>query len=174
MLQTATEFRELRDGLASEITNPIDLEQLLAIVRRQWRVVAGFALAAILVGGLYLLTATPRFTSTSGILIDEGNQKIVDQMTAVTGVLEDEGQVLSQVELLKSEKIALAVSRNLDLKNNDLFVNGKPGMLSGAIQIVRSVIDPRVWFGSEPPRQPTHRYSAASSSSFWRASASRA
>src|SRR5215213_4297067 len=100
MLQTSTEFRELRDGLASEITNPIDLEQLFAIVRRQWRVVAGFAVAAILVGGLFLLVATPKFTSTAGILIDESNQKIVDQMSAVTGVLEDEGQVLSQVELL--------------------------------------------------------------------------
>jgi succinoglycan biosynthesis transport protein ExoP len=151
MLQTSTEFRELREGLTSEITNPIDLEQLLAIVRRQWRVVAGFALAALLVGGLFLLTATPRFTSTAGILIDESNQKIVDQMSAISGVLEDEGQVLSQVELLKSEKIALAVSKNLDLENNDLFVNGKPGMLGGAIQAVRSVIDPRVWFGSEPP-----------------------
>ncbi|MDB5554378.1 MAG: chromosome partitioning protein ParA, partial [Rhizobium sp.] len=148
MLQTATEFRELRDGLASEITNPIDLEQLLAIMRRQWRVVAGFAVAAIIVGGIFLLTATPKFTSTAGILIDESNQKIVDQMSAVTGVLEDEGQVLSQVELLKSEKIALAVSKNLDLRNNDLFAGGEPGMLSSVIQTVRSAIDPRVWFGS--------------------------
>jgi len=151
MLQTATDFRELRDGSASEIANPIDLEQLLAIARRQWRVVAGFAVTAIVIGGLFLLTATPRYTSTAGILIDEGNQKIVDQMTAISGVLEDEGQVLSQVELLKSEKIALAVSRSLDLKNNEQFVNGTPGMLSSIIQTVRSVIDPRVWFGSTAP-----------------------
>lgn len=151
MLQSSTEFRELRDGLASEITNPIDLEQMLAIVRRQWRVVAGFAVAAILIGGIYLLTATPRFTSTAGILIDEGNQKIVDQMSAISGVLEDEGQVLSQVELLKSEKIALAVSKKLNLQNNDEFMNGKTGILGGALQAIRSAIDIRSWFGSEAP-----------------------
>jgi succinoglycan biosynthesis transport protein ExoP len=151
MLQSSTEFRELRDGLASEITSPINLEQMLAIVRRQWRVVAFFAAAAIFVGLVYLLTATPRFTSTAGILIDESNQKIVDQLSAISGVLEDEGQVLSQVELLKSEKIALAVSKKLDLENNDLFVNGKPGILGGAIQAVRSAVDIRSWFGSEPP-----------------------
>jgi polysaccharide biosynthesis transport protein len=151
MLQSSTEFRELRDGLTSEITSPIDLEQMLAIVRRQWRVVAFFAAAAILIGLIYLLTATPRFTSTAGILIDESNQKIVDQLSAISGVLEDEGQVLSQVELLKSEKIALAVSQKLDLENNDLFVNGKTGILGSAIQAVRSAVDIRSWFGSEAP-----------------------
>lgn len=151
MLQSSREFRELPGGLASEITSPIDLEQMWAIVRRQWRVVAGFAVAAILVGLLYLMTATPRFTSTAGILIDESNQKIVDQLSAISGVLEDEGQVLSQVELLKSEKIALAVSKNLDLANNELFVNGKSGILGSAIQAIRSAVDIRSWFGSESP-----------------------
>lgn len=151
MLQSSTEFRELRDGLASEITSPIDIEQMLAIVRRQWRVVAGFAVAAILVGLVYLMTATPRFTSTAGILIDESNQKIVDQLSAISGVLEDEGQVLSQVELLKSEKIALAVSKKLDLENNESFVGGKPGLLGSAIQTIKAVVDVRGWFGSEPP-----------------------
>lgn len=151
MLQSSREFKELPGGLASEITSPIDLEQMWAIVRRQWRIVAGFAVAAVLVGLVYLMTATPRFTSTAGILIDESNQKIVDQLSAISGVLEDEGQVLSQVELLKSEKIALAVSKNLDLANNELFVNGKAGILGSAIQAIRSVVDIRTWFGSEPP-----------------------
>lgn len=151
MLQTSTEFRDLRDGPASETASPIDLEQMLAIVRRQWRVVAGFAVASILVGLVFLLTATPRFTSTAGILIDESNQKIVDELSAISGVLEDEGQVLSQVELLKSEKIALAVSKTLDLKNNDLFMNGKPGLFGSALRTLRSAVDVRGWFGSEPP-----------------------
>lgn len=151
MLQTPTEFREFRDGLQSEIVSPIDLEQLLAIVRRQWRLVAGFALVAIVLGGVYLATATPKFTSTAGILIDETNQKIVDQLSAISGVLEDEGQVLSQVELLKSEKIALAVSKNLNLKENEAFMQGRSGMLGSAIQAVKSVIDIRQWFKSEPP-----------------------
>jgi len=87
MLQSSREFKELPGGLASEITSPIDLEQMWAIVRRQWRVVAGFAVAAIVIGLLYLMTATPRYTSTAGILIDESNQKIVDQLSAISGVL---------------------------------------------------------------------------------------
>lgn len=151
MLQSSREFKELPGGLTSEITSPIDLEQMWAIVRRQWRVVAGFAAIAIVIGLVYLMTATPRFTSTAGILIDESNQKIVDQLSAISGVLEDEGQVLSQVELLKSEKIALAVSRKLDLENNELFMNGKRGILGSAIQAIRSAIDIRSWFGSDPP-----------------------
>lgn len=151
MLQTSREFRERPDGLASEITSPIDLEQVLAVARRQWRVVAACAAVAIVLGLLFLMTATPRFTSTTGILIDENNQKIVDQLSAISGVLEDEGQVLSQVELLKSEKIALAVSKKLDLANNEMFVGGKKGMIGSTIQAIKSVVDPRSWFGSEPP-----------------------
>jgi len=151
MLQSSREFRDRADGLASEITSPIDLEQVLAIARRQWRVVAGFAVVAIILGLAYLMTATPRFTSTTSILIDENNQKIVDQLSAISGVLEDEGQVLSQVELLKSEKIALAVSKKLDLEHNEMFAGGKKGMIGSAVQAIKSVIDPRSWFGSEPP-----------------------
>jgi succinoglycan biosynthesis transport protein ExoP len=151
MLQSSREFRELPAGLTSEITSPIDLEQMWAIVRRQWRVVAGFAAAAIVIGLLYLMAATPRFTSTAGILIDESNQKIVDQLSAVSGVLEDEGQVLSQVELLKSEKIALAVSKKLDLAHNEMFVGGKQGIIGGTIQTIKSIVDVRGWLGSEPP-----------------------
>ena len=151
MLQTSTEFREFRDGLQSEVVSPIDLEQLWAIVRRQWRLVTAFVIVAIIVGGAYLITATPKYTSTSAILIDETNQKIVDELSAISGVLEDEGQVLSQVELLKSEKIALAVSHKLNLSGNALFMQGKSGVLGSALQAVKSVIDVRQWFRGEPP-----------------------
>lgn len=151
MLQSSREFREVPAVLPSEIVGPVDLDQMLAIVRRQWRLVAGFAVAAIVVGLVYLMTATPRFTSTAAILIDENNQKIVDQLSAISGVLEDEGQVLSQVELLQSEKISLAVSKSLDLEHNAMFMNGKKGILGSAIGAIRSAVDIRSWFGSEPP-----------------------
>lgn len=146
MLQSSREFREPPGGLTSEITNPIDLEQMLRVVRRQWRVVAIFAVTAVFIGLVYLLTATPRFTSTAGVLIDEGNKKIVDQLSAISGVLEDEGQVLSQLELLRSEKLALAVSKKLDLENNELFVSGKKGILGSTIQAIKSLVG-----GAEPP-----------------------
>lgn len=143
MLQSSREFREVPAVLPSEIVGSVDLDQMLAIVRRQWRLVAGFAVAAIVVGLVYLMTATPRFTSTAAILIDENNQKIVDQLSAISGVLEDEGQVLSQVELLQSEKISLAVSKSLDLEHNAMFMNGKTGILGSAIGAIRSAVDIR-------------------------------
>ncbi|WP_137154513.1 polysaccharide biosynthesis tyrosine autokinase [Rhizobium sp. FKL33] len=138
------------DESNSEFEQSIDFEALLAVARRQWRVVAVAGVAGILLGIAYIVTAVPLYTSSASLLIDSGNQKIVDQLSAVSGVLEDEASVLSQVELLKSEKIAQAVSDKLDLKNDKLFMASKTGPLQSVIAIVRSFLNVSSWFSKTP------------------------
>ncbi|WP_244492665.1 polysaccharide biosynthesis tyrosine autokinase [Aureimonas sp. AU22] len=129
-------------GGASEFLN---VERILAMVRRQmWVVIAAVAVGIVL-GILYLLTAVPIYTSSTDILIDKGQSKLVDELASASGVFQDEAEMLSQVELLKSRQIAGNVVDELKLDENDAFLAGTPSILrsvrvavGGLIAAVRS------------------------------------
>lgn len=119
----------------------VDFERLLAIARRQWRVVAVAAALTLALGVAYLLTAVPIYTAEASLLIDTNNQKLADQLSPATNdALEDETNILSQVELLKSKKIALAVSEKLDLKNNATFMAADKGVIRSVLSSVKSAL----------------------------------
>jgi uncharacterized protein involved in exopolysaccharide biosynthesis len=54
---------------------PIDFDLLLAAARRQARVIVVAALAGLLVGFAYIITAVPQYTATTDILIDRQKDK---------------------------------------------------------------------------------------------------
>jgi len=93
----------------------LDFERLIAIGRRQWRVVALSAAASVFLAIGYVLTAVPLYTADTTVLIDRSKSNIVDQLSAMGGVDADEATVLSQVELLRSDTIAGAVVAKLQL-----------------------------------------------------------
>lgn len=126
----------------------VDLEQLLGAARRQWRLVVLLAMCGVLLGVGYILTAVPIYTATTNIIIDKNQSKIVDELAAFTGRLDD-AAMLSEVELLKSEKIAERIVDKLDLTNDDTFLAGTTsivGRLKSSVLLLLNVSD---WF-SEP------------------------
>jgi len=131
-----------------------DVELALAMVRRQWRIVAISVFVAICLGMVYLATAVPKFTASASILIDSSNQKIADALSAATGGIEDDAAILSQVELLKSDKLAQAVSDRLALKDKSVFTTEHGGMLSGAMSFVRSIVNVSAWFKDDAQMKP--------------------
>ncbi|MGG2476786.1 hypothetical protein ACNVD4_15570, partial [Rhizobium sp. BR5] len=66
-------------------------------------------------------TAVPIYSATATLLIDRNNSQIVEQLSAIGGVVEDEASILSQVEVLQSETIGLAVVDSLNLVENQEF-----------------------------------------------------
>ncbi|MBB3938018.1 polysaccharide biosynthesis tyrosine autokinase [Aureimonas phyllosphaerae] len=122
----------------------IDFDRILAMVRRQiWVVVIGIAVGMV-IGAAYLMSAVPVYTASTDILIDKGQSKLVDELATASGVFQDEAEMLSQVELLKSRQIASAVVRELKLDENDAFLAGSPSplrsirvALSGVLSAIR-------------------------------------
>ena len=125
----------------------IDVERLIAVVRRQWRVVAVCVVIFAILGLVYILTAVPRYTASTSVLIDRGNSEIVNQMSPNVGVLpiEDDASVLSEVELFKSDTISLAVVDKLKLLDNPDFTSPARSPFS----ILRSLLNFRTWFASD-------------------------
>lgn len=134
-------------------SDAIDLDKLLAIFYRQWRVAAVAVAITVALGVAYLITAVPLYTANTDVMIDQSNIKLTDQLSALGGNLEDDASILSQVELLKSEKIGLDVVDKLDLSNNAAFMSSAGSPLSRVRQLIRSVLNISSWFTSDTPTQ---------------------
>jgi succinoglycan biosynthesis transport protein ExoP len=115
---------------------PIDLYKLFAIVRRQWRIAALSVAVFLLLGIVYLLLAAPKYSATTDILIDQDNSRILYQGSALERTVEDEARILSQVEVLTSDKVGLAVVDKLKLDQDPNFMSAP----AGPLQMVRAVI----------------------------------
>lgn len=142
----------------------IDFDRLLAAARRQWRLAVLGTAAGLLLGILYILTAVPLYTARTSVLIDRENRAIADQLSTLGGVVDDEPMVLSQVELLKSDTISLAVVDKLKLTEDAEF-NAAGGSLIGAVvSTARAVVNVASWFSAEaePAGEQEARRQAAS------------
>lgn len=146
--------RGAEETLQQEDARAIDIDSLIAIARRQWRTVALGILAFVILGAIYILTAVPRYTASTSVLIDRSNSQVVQQLSAIGSPLDDEASVLSQVELLKSETIALHAVDALNLADNAEFMAGGGDLISSGMAFVRSAIGFVLSGGVEDLRDP--------------------
>jgi succinoglycan biosynthesis transport protein ExoP len=132
-----------------DVGHSIDFDHLLAAARRQWRVVLVGLVGGLVLGVLYILTAVPLYTARTSVLIDRENRAIADQLSALSGVLDDEAMVLSQVELLKSDTISLAVADKLKLAEDPAFNAAGGSLIGTAASFLRSVVNVGAWFSTD-------------------------
>ncbi|OWO95284.1 chromosome partitioning protein ParA [Rhizobium esperanzae] len=125
----------------------IDFDKLIAIVRRQWRIVAVCAFAFAILGVVYVLTAVPVYTAETKVLIDRSDNQMINQLAAFGQLDDDEGTVLSQVELLKSDTIAYAVVDKLKLVDDPVFTAQKNSLFS--VATLKSLLNFRSWFADD-------------------------
>lgn len=110
------------------------LQFILDFGRRQYRLIGIVAALFVAIGSIYVFTTPPRYTATATMLIDTQNGHLFQQqsMFSELPVAIDTGTVDSQVQILKSEKIALTVIKKLHLTKDPEFVGSRGGLL-GAI-----------------------------------------
>jgi succinoglycan biosynthesis transport protein ExoP len=131
---------------ASDRSDFIDIDAILAAVRRQALLVGACAAAALVLAFVYLWTAQPRYTASAQILLDDSANAVVDKPIMLSASPGD-ALIASQMELIQSEKIALAVVDALDLVNREPVVD--PSLLTRAKMIVSTLKSwiPRPSFG---------------------------
>jgi len=124
------------------IVSAIDLDRIVAIVRRQWRVVAAVTFISIILGCGYIVTAVPRYTATASILIGGSTDGLVNRLSMDQVAADDDATILSQIEILKSDTIGLAVVDKLTLWRNNEFMASSGGPLAtirGAFNILLNI-----------------------------------
>src|SRR5436305_217571 len=126
MLDTPSALRILSEQREPADNESVPLLAALAFVRKQKTAILTCMLVALALAGLYLIVAPNRFTATAQLLTDT---KRSDSPAAQYGLV-DAAVVDSQVETIKSEKIAIAVINKLQLTQDPEFSeNGILGRL---------------------------------------------
>lgn len=118
----------------------IDIERLLGMAARQAKVVAVCAIIGLFLGVLYLQTTPPKYASFSSVLIDEGLNKIVDDISAASVTMQTDSAILSQIEILTSTRLAAVVVDKLKLDQNDTFMNPPMSAAAKGMGFIRGLI----------------------------------
>jgi uncharacterized protein involved in exopolysaccharide biosynthesis/Mrp family chromosome partitioning ATPase len=130
--------------IAERPSETIDLEALLAAARRQLAFVLICVLGGVVLGLAYLGAEVPLYKSTARILIDKNQPSVVTKLTESGTPIQLDPMMLSQVELLRSDRTGLNVVDSLDLANNPSFLSAPYSLLDSLkgsiVEFVRSLI----------------------------------
>ena len=139
MLELNKDHTSLGSGLnavtADEPSAAESFAYALGVVRRQIFVVLLFAMLGAGLGLVIFFKAAPNYTATATLLVDTHNFDIVQQPAVSSEMpIVANGAMESQIELLKSDEVALLVIKKLRLWEDPRFVgDGKPGIVRGLI-----------------------------------------
>lgn len=133
MLQVNKPTSEINRAFAEADGSPSQtLTSYLDIIRRQFPTMVAIVSACVILAVLYLFTASPKFTSTASMVIDTRKVQLFQQQSILGDIGVDSATVETQVEILKSENISLAVIRDLHLIEDPEFT-GAGGSLLGSV-----------------------------------------
>jgi succinoglycan biosynthesis transport protein ExoP len=131
-----------RNAIAGSASPAELFSSVVSFVRRQYPVILAVGLLALALGVVYLLTTPPSFTGRSTLLIDTRKVQVFQQPTMIGDPTINTGMVDSQVEILKSENISLAVIKELRLIEDPEFAGSGGGLLGRLIGFVSDFFGP--------------------------------
>lgn len=117
------------------------IQTLIQLVRRQKWLIA--TVAGIMVGlaALYCAVVTPKYTTSAQLLIDVDRVRGLD-VTSMGPTLVDSGMIDSQVEILKSERIAKAVIQEMKLLETQRAAENEKRANSWLASLLPFMFDP--------------------------------
>lgn len=137
MLQVNKPSSEINRDYAEVESSPAQtLTSYVEIITRQFPTIIAIVSACVIVALLYLFTAAPQFTSTASMVIDTRKVQLFQQQSVLGDIAVDSATVETQVEILKSENISLAVIRDLHLIEDPEFSGSGGGVLGAIVDFV--------------------------------------
>jgi polysaccharide biosynthesis transport protein len=150
MLQTNKPLVASDQHLATvDIQSPAELlTAFVAFLRRQYPVIVFMLLLVMAAGAVYLFTTPPSFTGEAKLIIDTRKVQLFQQQSVLGDIPIDSATVDSQVEVLKSENVALAVIKEMRLNEDPEFVRPHLGVIGAVIGFI-----PSLFSADEPPSE---------------------
>jgi succinoglycan biosynthesis transport protein ExoP len=131
----------------------LSIANILAILRRRALLIGAAVAAMLVVGVLYLATTKPMFNSTALVYLDIENAQTFDGSNPNPPGMQpslDDVDVNSQLQIIRSEKIAMKVIKQLGLVEAEELTrpqNAIIGLASRGLGVLRSMIR----LGPPPP-----------------------
>lgn len=118
-----------RESLGGTVSVSDLVEQIWGFIRRQYLVFLIVSACSVGLGLVYLLTTPARYTAHAMMLIDSSKLRVMQQQqVSFADTPLDTTQVETQVEVLKSDGIGLAVVREMRLTEDPEFVGSGAGL----------------------------------------------
>ena len=124
----------------------------LGIARRQFVVITSTALIVASLGALYAFMAPPTYTADATVLIDPRRVQLFQGATFAEGQM-DTPSLESQIELVKSEPVALRVVKQLRLADDAAFLRSDTSFAG----VLRSALH---FFTLNEPSKPLSEFEA--------------
>ena len=105
----------------------VGVSRLISSLRRQAGLCAGFCLLGLVLGAIYYFSATPLYTATASIIIDNRQVRAIHDFSTLSDSPQQadaagiSAEVDSQIEVLHSEQVGLAVVRHFNLSEDPAF-----------------------------------------------------
>jgi succinoglycan biosynthesis transport protein ExoP len=116
------------------------LAQLVDFLRRQWPAITVALLVFVGLGIAYLILTPPRYTAKTLLMLDARRAQVFQQQSVVGEINFDDVAVASQVEILKSVNVAVAVVREQKLLEDPEFTGQIRGFVASVVgSLVRLV-----------------------------------
>ncbi|ACB97411.1 polysaccharide biosynthesis tyrosine autokinase [Beijerinckia indica] len=133
-------LREQTDISGESARENWNFAHIKAIIERQWKWICGWVVAGLVVAALYQLVAPPIYTATTDILTDAPRVSAVSDAYDVTRSASgaDTGYTDSQVQILKSERVVLAVIDALNLEKEPSFLPTWIPVITPVVGFVKS------------------------------------
>lgn len=134
MLQTnrnhLASYQEPEPVTEEAVSIPELIGYTIGFIRRRFLIILFTFLFVTAIGEVLVLKLIqPKFMATATIFIDNRKYQMFQHQSMVGDTSIDSYALESQIEILKSENIALAVVRKLHLADDAEFGNPKPGLL---------------------------------------------
>src|SRR6516162_4431397 len=136
-----TESEPVQENSPRELVN-----RAIGIVRRQFAVIALIAVVATSLGSFYAFIAPPTYTAESTVVIDPRRAQLFEKATFSEGQI-DPPALESEIELVKSEPVALSVINDLGLAKDPEF-SGPQGIFGVVLEFASH------FFPGSKPNQP--------------------
>jgi succinoglycan biosynthesis transport protein ExoP len=111
---------------------------LFGFIRRQFLVVLWVALLTIGVAALYLFTTPPLYSAQAELMLDTSRIQVVKQ--SILGDDLNWQMIDSQIEILKSENVALTIIKNLHLTQDPEFIAPPTGPIAIAKNAISNLL----------------------------------
>jgi len=115
----------------------------MRVFRHQLPIMTVFMVLTMALTLLYLTTTVPIFVATASIVIDARKEQVLDPQLASRGDISvDDAQVLTEIELLKSDNVSREVIKKLHLTEDPEFAGAPPGFFSSLVDRFFSLFSP--------------------------------
>lgn len=127
----------------------LDLEGLIGIVRRRWKVIAAITASVALLATLAVFQLTPRFSAGTAVAVQTQKTQVVDIQDVVSDMAPDTATMETQASILRSRALAAKLVERLKLDRDPEF-NADLASANAGFSLLR----PSTWFASPTKGQP--------------------